>query len=277
MVKDYRGRYVTLLIFFQFGKNPAAMQIPRKAVEWLSRNIIIKRKIRTGKKVVPLFVTPDAQLKYWKPGHNAFNRDLINLAEKHLTPDSVIWDVGANVGEFSFVASAIAHRGVVVSIEADIWLASILRKTTTLKEHHNRKVHILPAAISNENSAAPFLIAARGRASNALEKAGGRSQMGGIREKQYVPTLTLDTLLNAFPSPDFVKIDVEGAEFMALQGGTRLISLIRPRFYIEVGPATSKPVFEIFRSADYHAFGPRGKRLLHNCARNTFFVPAEKC
>jgi hypothetical protein len=31
---------------------------------------------------------------------------------------------------------------------------------------------------------------------------------GGTREVQYVPTLTLDTLLDAFSSPDFTKIDI---------------------------------------------------------------------
>ena len=114
------------------------------------------------------------------------------------------------MGVFTFAASSVAHKGTVVSIEADIWLANILRKTAMFKEYSNNTICVLPVAISNDNSIASFMVAKRGRASNALEAAGGRSQMGGVREKQYVPTLTLDTLLKTFPPPDFVKIDVEG-------------------------------------------------------------------
>jgi FkbM family methyltransferase len=202
------------------------MNILRTIVERLSREKVIKRRIVVDGKSVPLLVSPDAQLKYLKMGSGVFDQDLINIAEKYLTEKSNVWDVGANVGVFTFVASSVAHKGTVVSIEADIWLANILRKTAMFKEYANNTVCVLPVAISNENSIASFMVAARGRASNALEAAGGRSQMGGVREKQYVPTLTIDTLLNTFPPPDFVKIDIEGAEYMALQGAKNIIPKI---------------------------------------------------
>ena len=66
--------------------------------------------------------------------------------------------------------------------------------------------------------------------------------MGGIREKQYVPPLTLDTLLKSFAKPDFIKMDVEGSELFALNGGSKVISSIRPVFYIEVGQNISDEI-----------------------------------
>ncbi len=138
---------------------------------------------------MPLLVSPDAQLKYLKFGFGKFDQDLIEIAENYLQPTSNIWDVGANVGVFTFAASSMTHEGMVVSIEADIWLANILRKTSMLKEYSQNNICVLPVAVSNENSISSFLIAARGRASNALEEAGGRSQTGGVREVQYVPTI----------------------------------------------------------------------------------------
>ena len=86
-------------------------------------------------KKIPIFVSPDAQLKYLKPGIRAFDRDLIDISEKYLTSKSNVWDIGANVGIFTFAASSIANKGTIVSIEADVWLASILRKTACLKEY----------------------------------------------------------------------------------------------------------------------------------------------
>lgn len=251
------------------------MKVLRKIAERLSREKVVKRKVTVGRQSIPILVSPDAQLKYLKFGAGAFDQDLINIAEKYLNENSNVWDVGANVGVFTFAASSVAYKGTVVSIEADIWLASILRKTTKFKEYVNNNIHILPAAISNSNSVASFMVAARGRASNALEVAGGRSEMGGVRETQYVPTLTLDTILDSFPAPDFIKIDVEGAEYMVLQGAQNIISNIRPKFYVEVGSDVSGQILTLFQSANYVAFDPLGNKLIDSCAPNTFFFPAE--
>lgn len=248
----------------------------RTTLERLSRGKVFKRQVRVNGNKVPLWVSPDAQLKYLKPGINAFDADLIQIAEKLLTIKSNVWDIGANTGVFTFAASAVATQGTIVSIEADIWLAEILRKSAKLEEHKHKDIRVLPVAVSHEISVASFIVAERGRASNALEAVGGRSQMGGSREKQYVPTMTLDALLTAFPHPDFVKIDVEGAELMALQGGKNLISTVRPVFYMEVGDNVSETVFGIFAQEKYVAFdGKSGKLLTDRCANNTFFIPQE--
>ena len=37
----------------------------------------------------------------------AFDADLLELAERRLAADSVVWDVGANVGTFSVAAAAV--------------------------------------------------------------------------------------------------------------------------------------------------------------------------
>jgi len=99
--------------------------------------------------------------------------------------------------------------------------------------------------------------------------------MGGMRETQYVPTLTLDSLLGDLPAPDFVKIDIEGAEIMALSGATHMIQDVRPVFYIEVSEAHSAEALRIFHSANYIASSPAGDLLTGECTPNTFFVPKE--
>jgi FkbM family methyltransferase len=251
-------------------------KILRKTAEYASREKVLKRRITVNGNKIPLLVSPDAQLKYLKPGSNSFDQDLINIAEKYLTVSSHVWDIGANIGVFTFAAASIARKGMVVAVEADIWIASILRKTASFDEYADSHICVVPVAITNENSVTSFAIASRGRASNALEVTiRAQSQMGGIREKQFVPTLTLDRLLKSFPNPDFIKIDVEGAECMALQGATKIIKDIRPIFYIEVGELFPK-ILDVFHQANYQAFDPQGNPLAGNSPFNAFFVPTEK-
>lgn len=247
--------------------------IIRKVAETISRNKVFRRSLTVSGKKIPIYVSPDAQLKYLKLGANAFDTDLVQLAERFVKADSVVWDIGANVGTFTFSAASLIESGTVVAVEADTWLVGVLRMTSGLDDYRNKDIAIVPVAVSNRNAIASFMVAARGRASNALEMACGRSEMGGVREKQYVPTMTLDTLLESFPAPDFVKVDIEGAEYMALQGATKLINEVRPRFYIEVGQNVSPQVFNIFSSASYEGFDSGGVVLDGHCAPNTLFLP----
>ncbi|GHA12901.1 hypothetical protein GCM10008090_23230 [Arenicella chitinivorans] len=150
----------------------------RTIVERLSRQRIIKRNISVNGQPVPLFLSPDAQLKYLKLGKGAFDQDLINIAQTYVTTSSIVWDIGANVGVFTFSAASIATKGMVVAMEPDLWLTSLLRRTAALPHHTNTNIAIVPAAASNSNAVAEFLVAARGRASNALREVGGRSTMG---------------------------------------------------------------------------------------------------
>lgn len=250
--------------------------IIRRTAERLSRGKIIKRHIFVGGRKVSLFVSPDAQLKYFKFWRNAFDADLVWLAENFLEEDSNVWDIGANVGVFTFASSAVAHKGTILSVEADIWLADILRRSAMLKENRNADIRILPAAISDNNSLASFLIAMRGRACNALEEAGGRSKMGGVRERQYVPTLTLDTISSSVPKPDFIKIDVESAELMVLRGAINVISSMRPVFYIEVSDNVADEVMRLFHENKYLAFDIQTGAEINQCMSNYLFIPEEK-
>ncbi|MCJ7631136.1 FkbM family methyltransferase [Candidatus Bathyarchaeota archaeon] len=204
---------------------------------------------------------------------------MLRIIDENIHEDSVVWDIGANVGVFAFGAASVVNKGSVLAVEADIFLAQLMRKSALLKENSGLSIEVLPCAVSERNGVATFLIADRGRASSAVEVVRGRSQSGGIRKKVAVPTLTLDTLLDFFAPPSFVKIDVEGAEALVLKGADRLLSEIRPTVYIEVGSEANEEVTSIPHKSSYELFnGARPvqeQEPVGSCKFNTLAVPKE--
>ena len=196
----------------------------RRLAEGWARGRRVRRTLPDG---TPLYVSPDAQLKYLR---GRFDADLVALARDRVGPDSAVWDIGANCGVFAF---SCGHARQVVAVEADPFLANLLLESRALNQV---AVTIVAAAISDAAGLASFSIAARGRASNHLTAAGGHSQTGGERARLTVPTITLDTLLDNCGPPTLVKIDVEGAEEAVLRGATRLLRNIRPAIYLEIPP-----------------------------------------
>lgn len=246
----------------------------RTLVERLSRNRILKRRLPSTFGSTPIFVSPDSQLKYLKPGPQAFDLDLLRVAHAYIREQSIVWDIGANVGVFAFAAASIARKGSVLAVEPDIWLAQLIRKSAALAENLSLTVQVIPAAVSARNGIASLLIAKRGRASSCLESAGGRSQMGGVRDTVLVPTLTMDTLLDSGTAPTFVKIDVEGAEVQVLQSAKKLLSEVRPLLYIEVGEESATEATRLLQEAGYLLFD--GVKPIARCCFNTMAIPQEK-
>jgi FkbM family methyltransferase len=225
-----------------------------------------------------IWLSPDAALQYLKLDWATASYDLLRAASKYVRESDVVWDVGGNVGVFALAAAHVAGRqGEVLAIEADPFLASLLQKTACDRTNSDRRINVLCAAASSETGIGRFLVAERGRASNSLESAGHRSQAGGTRYVQFVPTVTLDRLLDYFGSPRIVKIDVEGAEAIVLRGAHRLLSECRPLIYIEVCGEPLDEVTSILRRYDYRLYdgdADDGKEIAQ-CAFNTLAVPQE--
>ena len=200
-------------------------------------------------------MTPEARLNFWLPNSLNTDKSLIDFAKKYIKEGDKIWDIGANSGIFTFLAAAEATRsGMVLAIEADPVLSSLLIKTSLMTPDSDAKPAILTVAISDTISTATFAIPKRSRASNFIVDTGGCSQTGGIRHSYPVVTTTLDWLLkNTFP-PDIVKMDIEGMEYRALSVATDLLHQTRPIFHLEVWHAIANDITKLLQGSNYMIF-----------------------
>jgi FkbM family methyltransferase len=230
----------------------------RRLAEQLSRGIVLRRRLPKRFLRLPIYVTPEAGLRYWLQMENV-DPTLYKMVEELVHPGAVVWDVGANVGLFSFCAAARAGKsGFVLAIEPDLWLANLLTRSSrglAQRQSACANVEVLCASVSDANRISKLEIAERARASNHLFDTSGSPEAGGSRQLQPSLSVTLDYLLEYFPGPSVLKIDVETHEVNVLKGAHRLLTEVRPVILCEVSQQNSDDVTAILHAAGYELYG----------------------
>lgn len=131
---------------------------------------------------------------------------------------AVVFDVGAHVGYYSLVASeTVGDSGTVFSFEPLPQNLYYMKKHIAL--NHIRNIKIIESAASDQAGQASF-------SSTGCRSMGRLSDSGAT----IVRTVTLDSLVDnreVLP-PSVMKMDIEGAEFLALVGATHTLSRWHP-------------------------------------------------
>ena len=143
--------------------------------------------------------------------------------EKNIGKNTVVYDIGANVGYFSLLAAVLTGpQGQVVAFEPLPRNVDFLKKHIEINCLNNIKV--IEAAVADQDGSSTFKLGA----STAM----GHLGAGGELE---VTLVSLDSLINQgdVKPPDFIKIDVEGAEFEVLQGAQTLIAQYHPTLFLD--------------------------------------------
>lgn len=231
---------------------------------------------------LPIYVTPEAGLRYWL-AMSRVDRTLYGMVEELVRPGITVWDVGANVGLFSFCAAVLSGpSGFVLSVEPDLWLAQLVgRSSQELSLNGNKcsRVQALCASISDSNRVTELKVSERARSSNHLVEAFGTTQAQGTRYTQLTVSLTLDFLLEHFPPPSVLKIDVETHEANVLRGATRLLREVRPTVWCEVSRENSEEVTRLLHEASYQLYGAATQPHVRTDRAwfDTLAVPIESC
>jgi FkbM family methyltransferase len=254
----------------------------RRLAERLSRGVVFRRRLPSRFGRLPIYVTPEAGLRYWL-AMSRVDPTLYRMVEELVRPGIAVWDVGANVGLFSFCAAVISGpSGFVLSVEPDFWLAHLIGRTSQELRPARldcSPVQVLCASVSDSNRVTELNVSERARSSNHLVGALGSTQAQGSRYMQLTASLTLDFLLQYFPPPSVLKIDVETHEANVLRGGTRLLKEVRPTVWCEVSHQNSEEVTRLLNEAGYQLYGAATQPHVRTDRAwfDTLAVPIESC
>jgi FkbM family methyltransferase len=160
------------------------------------------------------------------------------LAGRRNLRDAVCWDIGAHVGYHSLVFASLGAQ--VLAFEPNPHNAARLRAHLERNPALGRNIRHFAVAVSDQDGEMEFV-----QSADMLGQSSGSHLAAALPpfepavyarcERVVVPTVRLDSLIaRGERGPDVIKVDVEGAEVLALEGARKLLAEKKPLLLIEV-------------------------------------------
>ncbi len=148
--------------------------------------------------------------------------EVAELKKSRLRPGALVFDIGAHQGVVAaMLALHVGPSGRVVAVEASAHNCQAILKNREL--NNLPQIEVVQAAIANR----PGMILFNEQLNGQLDDGSGAAG------RVSVNAVTLDGLAERFGLPDVVFLDVEGAEWLALSGGSRVLAS-GADFFVEV-------------------------------------------
>jgi FkbM family methyltransferase len=176
--------------------------------------------------------------------HGDYGVNETAVIQRLVKSHDVVFDIGAHVGYFTLLASRIAAMGKVFSFEPLPANLAYLRRHVRANGLSN--VTVFAAAVGRRSGRQSFDLAAGGTGRGRLAAAGAAPL--------EVQVVSLDELMDGgrVQAPDFIKMDVEGAEGDALRGAARMLARFHPRILLSLhGEAAARDCEALLRGLGY--------------------------
>ncbi len=160
-----------------------------------------------------------------------FEADNVAVLQALVQPDSIMFDVGANIGLMAIPVLKYEPTCKVISFEPSVNTLPSLRKTIANSPFGNRWT-LVEKALGESSGLISFSLASE---SNSLFDGIRPTQRVGIVNQIQVEMTTLDEVWSSSGQPkvSLIKVDVEGAESQVLKGSVNCIQKERPHILIE--------------------------------------------
>ena len=208
-----------------------------------SQKLILKRLI-TSKDSPPYFSIGGYKI-YFEPEYEIDDRNELLKGITHvisegllfpyffcsqvnLNSEDIVLDIGAYIGVSSMIFSKkVGDKGRVYAIEPV--MHNIIRKN--IKENNIKNIHVIPKAIGDKVGKTEIEISDYGGDASITKR---EYTKGHYTKKKVIDLTTLDILAEELELEriDFIKIDIEGAEELAIKGAEKIIKEFRPKWSI---------------------------------------------
>ncbi|MBD3760646.1 FkbM family methyltransferase [Sphingomonadaceae bacterium G21617-S1] len=182
---------------------------------------------RVGDRTIAYYVEADDRLlSPWFIVTGQFETELTNYFLRHLRPDSHCIDAGSNFGYYSCLMARYCPEGRVIGIEADRHIADLARDNLFINNLHGG-ADIICAAVADRCEEITLYRRASRSGNTSIVQVGANftTALGEPPAEPFtVPGIRIDDLADRMQGKvDFIKIDVEGAEPLALAGASETI------------------------------------------------------
>jgi len=181
---------------------------------------------------------------------------------------SKVYDIGANVGYTALLTTIQNKKTKILLVDPNPEALYIAAKNLILNNLAQR------TSFSNyfigDQSGKHIKFYSIGADAAGSMFSGHAESASAINQYYMVPTITIDDLaMKTGWAPELIKLDVEGAESLALQGATETAKKESPAFFVEMHSSKDLPIMENTKavlqwcvSVNYNAWYLKEKRVL---------------
>jgi FkbM family methyltransferase len=168
-----------------------------------------------------------------------YERDNLKIIQSFLKPETTLFDIGANIGMMAIPLLYLEPTLNVISVEASPNSIDFLTKTNNDSSYKKRWI-IIDKAVAEKSGIVDFYLSRSSKGALDGLKNTGRTE---IVNTVKVECTTIDVIWKAQNKPEvsFIKIDIEGADLLALKGGLECINKFRPVILMEYNQTNIKP------------------------------------
>jgi FkbM family methyltransferase len=198
-------------------------------MQHIVEEIMNQQTLVIHKSVEMLFCTPNWLNNYRAETFSSKEPETLEWIES-IPSDSVVWDIGANVGLYSIYAAKLKNCRV-FSFEPSVFNLELLARNIFLNKLQHL-ITIVPVALSNQLSENLFRMSST-QWGGALSTFGENIDQDGNEFKEVFEYKTVGLTMEQavdllkLPLPQYIKMDVDGIEHFILQGGTKVLQNVK--------------------------------------------------
>ena len=271
-----------------------------ESLEMFVRDKVLGTKIRNGQLSLLYGSAEDSKRRFWlkvNPKdirsaamtalcYGSYEPMVEKIFTRAIGEASFFLDAGANSGFYSLLARVTNPQAKVIAIEPNPEVAMVLFDNLN-SNNQSDYVDILNCAIFDKRGSEKLIVPNfSGSAAGSMSRLHPEEKVESIFQ---IETILIDDVASNLPQLDLIKMDIEGAEFQALQGAEQTLTRLQPVIIVELlrkwmkyFSANPQDVFIYLSSLGYQCFAI-GRQSLYRItemndnieATNFLFLPSK--